>query len=566
MKKVRLIITMIFVGLFFCVAGCTEQSGRYVTEIKQDGNSVTIYYSDGTDEKIEVNATKGEKGEPGEKGEDGESAEAIEFRYYRGSLWWKYLSSTVWNELVTSDELNATDLAVEEFKLSVYAASDDLSVLINSSLYVNGNYSEYQIKGNTLTFSVDDNDSKKYYDITKINNEFEMISYVESGVDEQKVSFVNNKDAALFNGVYTYKTSDNESYKVVVNATEYNTSVNATFGEVSCYCQAYMKGEVLYAKQSFGGDAIITLTEKVTGYEATLALTDGTVKDITSVVKWVDISNFAAGYTIDIDSDRQVDVVIKSATMVDLYTSATKCEYYYSDSIVQNETSVTLTALDNTKYEFIWDDDENAVMVKVNDVIKPYTNWIDANLFVGNATFVTDDQSVLFTIKVTVSAWGTYFSASSTLSDCWFNITQYRNSLYIKASYSSDEKVETYVLTLNSDGSFSGTYNGTECSVKREYTMADFVGSYQCQKNLDSGVLSFEVKYNSLGKKYYLEFMGNETSYEIVENKLVFKNNRAGIQYELIKNSDGTYSFQEKNYEVEGSDYVKYEFVTRTDN
>lgn len=569
MKKLRLFVAMLILGCVLTLTSCGETAGKYVTEIKQSGNTVTIVYSDGTEQSIEVESQKGDKGDKGDTGEKGESgtpAEEIEFRYYRGSLWWKYESSTTWIELVSSNELDAEDLEISDFNMSVFAKDEDLSLTISSSLVVNGNYTNYEIIGNTLTFSVGENDSKKYYDISKVDENYELITYNKSGVNEQKVSYVNNKDAKQFNGTFTYKTSDDSSYKVVINANEYGVNTNMTDGENTVYCNTYLKGEVLYAKQSFGGDAELTLEQKVTGYVATLKLADGTTKEVTSVTKWVDIANFKEGYTIDIDAENKVDILINSASNIKFYSSATDTKDYWGTGISQNETSITLTTEDENKYEFIWDETEEAVMVKVNGQVKPYTTWTDVTTFAGNATFKNNDESITFTISVSITSYGTNVMVNSSLEGTWWIAKQYRNSLLISSTNYETNVTTIYVLTLNSDGTFSGTCGDKSYIIVREYTAADFVGKYQCQQNADSGTISFEITYNSLTDQYVLEFMGNPLNYNIDGNKLIFKNSRQGVQYELIKNSDSTYSFQEKYYELSDAEYVVYLSVTRTDN
>lgn len=572
MKKIKIFIATLFIGITLFLTSCNNNK-KYVLEVKQNDNELTIVYSDGTEEKIVVKGEKGEQGPVGEKGEqgpagekgndglNGEPAEKIEFRYYRGILWWRYVSSNTWTALVTTEELNIENLSIEDFKMSIYVKEDDLSLTINNDLKVNGEWTNYEIQGNTLTFSVTKDEKTKYYDITKKDDQFTMISYFESGVNEQNVEFVNNKDYKDFNGTYTYQTEDNQLYKVAINATDDYVTTNISFGETNIYCSTYVKGEVLFAKQSFGGDAEITLESKVNGYNATLKLADGTIKNVTSVTKWVDIANFICGYTIDVDNTTKVDVVIKNASMMDFYTNADQMNTYFAPNVVQNENSMSLT-IDENKYEFIWDETEQAVMVKVNDAIKPYTKWNDVKVFNGNATFKNDDQTVNFNIQVTESTFGTYISVTSSLDGYW-NATQYRNNLYISYTdwSTGTENKTVYILTLNEDNTFSGSHNDKEYTIIRAYELKDFAGKYQCQKNADSGALLFEVKLNPITNEYYLEYMGNQTNCTIEDNVLVFRNNRQGAQFELIKNTNGTYSFREKNFEDDDAEYVVYEIV-----
>lgn len=535
----------------FCVflASCTTGTG--VVKIEECEEGIEITYSDGTTEVVPVVGQKGEQGEQGKEGpqgpvgpngqdgKPGENAPGIEFRYYRAQLWWRYEGTNTWYQLVSSDELQAEGLSLAngDFEMSIYAEEYDLSFDITTFVEINGSYASSSVAGNTLTVQATIGEETVYFDITNNAGSYSIVSYKEEGVNETPVEYIQNESIAAFVGTYTL-TIDEES--VVIAIDEYG-SAKATIGATTVNMQGYVKGNKFVAKQSWGGEASISLEMAAMGPEFTTSFADAEgvyqEKSGWDVVVWVPASEMYGIYTMNLADGSSFDFQLKANNQLNLYNNSYPQYKYNVDTASFEVNGVT--------YSMSKDEEGNFVVSASDGTECTITVWDDViSKLASFATVEGEATPIAWTINSYGGAYkdGEYYASS----------VQQKNSVIMKP-WSGNEY---FVVSFDSASQqFSAVRVVVEGENKTEYPLSvvteakieDFLGTYQITFEMNGNQMSqsFEIADHPYREgEYAFIYMGNPNVYDFdgEARTVTYTNNRGGFGLMVTSNLDGSKS------------------------
>ena len=556
--KIKYLLLLVVCAFCLFVASCTTVTA--VTKIEECEEGVKITYSDGTTEVVPVVGQKGEQGDQGEQGiqgeegpqgpagengqdgkpgEDGKDAAGIEFRYYRAQLWWRYEDTNVWYPLVSSEELKAESksLANGDFTMSVYAEEYDLSFDITTFVEINGSWASGVVAGNTLTVQATIGEEVVFFDITNTDGAYSIVSYKEEGVEETPVEYVNNESIEAFVGTYTL-TIGEES--VVIAIDEYG-SAKATIGEKTVNMQGFVKGNKFVAKQSYGGEASMSLEMAAMGPEFTTSFADaeGAYQEKTGweVVVWVPASEMYGIYSMNLADGSSFDFQLKANNQLNLYDNNYPRYQYNVDTASFEVNGVTYS---------VSRDAEGKLVASASDGSEcSITVWEDViSKLASFGTVEGEAEPIAWEINSYGGANkdGAYYASA----------VQQKNSVIMKP-WSGNEY---YVISFDSaTQQFSGMRVVVEEGVATEYPISvvteakieDFLGTYSITFEMNGNPMSqsFEIGPHPYREgEFAFIYMGNPNVYDFdgEARTVTYTNNRGGFGLMVTSNLDGSKS------------------------
>lgn len=546
MKKIKYLVIMLMMGICLVGVSCSSNNTKSVVSITQnDAGKLVVEYSDGTTSEITVPAgedgaqgpkgdtgEKGEQGEQGEQGPKGDDAKPIEFRYYKAKLWWRYVGTDAWIALVSADELNVENAKLEDFAMNVYSEDYDVSIKVGNSVEVNGSWVQSTIAGNTLTVPYTVGETTTYFDVTIGGvNGTTIITYETEGVNEQEVAVVDNNPITDYIGTYTLVGPDQS--EVVVEITEYSVNITTTS---QIYMTSYGKGDVLYAKQNYDGEATVVITKTADGltFETSLPNADGEYVPCSdyTITKWVDVAEVMGIYTVYTNDVETFDVSLGNYGSLDLYDDTYNTYEYAVDTA-----SFTYNGIE---YKFKYVDGVIQASSDVEGAVITIKKWDDLTIALNKFTTI---DSNLNTIDWSIDEYGSCYKGD----DYYGDSSQRKNVITCEPYNKSSSLVITYDETT---ATYTGVYheNGseTQLTIAMYVTIEDFLGIYTGSYTANGGTstVNFEIGMNPYDEgQYAIIIAGNPySSYTIADRQFTYINNRGGYGYQITANYDGSKS------------------------
>ncbi len=536
MKKIK-ILFIVFIAMFVTLfVSCSEIPTKYVVSVTNNDGVMVIEYSDGTKDTITIPAgekgdagekgeqgPQGPQGEPGKPGDPGASAEEIEFRFYKSAIWWRYVGSDTWVKVVTVNEINQEALEISEFAMSVYVEEIDVSLTISDFVTVNGNWSPYEIIGNTLTTSYQSGDETSFIDVTVENGETNIITYKEEGSQEKELMAINNLSTSEFVGVFTLKVNGTD------HKFEYNKYGSANFDDN--FMNGFVKGDTLYCTTFDNGqNVIVKKTSDGLVFSGKFANGDSSETfEAAPYVKWVDKQFFVGTYSIVASDDSaNFDFAVTDYSL-ELYDGGFNSYEY-------NEDQISFT-VDSVTYVLKYDNDGIAVSSNVDGVTYILTKHQEIKQQLKTFTVVFADGTKQYSINEYggVNCEEQYFGDAK----------QKANVLTI----SRFDSVEKLIITLEESGKLTCVYTspeGVESAVQivTKVEITEFVGNYVIKYDGPYGeiVSTFIIGPNPYEEGLAIIIGDNPYNFNFDEETgiITYINYRASSGYIIKANPDGT--------------------------